>query len=47
MASVAVAATMGMISSHENTTIRFLFFYLSPLFGGSHSDFLRDQQCAP
>jgi peptidoglycan/LPS O-acetylase OafA/YrhL len=35
VASVAMAMTMGMISSHENTAIRFLFFYVSPLFGGS------------
>jgi peptidoglycan/LPS O-acetylase OafA/YrhL len=35
MASVAMAVTMAIISSHENTTIRLIFFYLSPLFGGS------------
>ena len=35
MTSVAMWVTMAIISSNENTTIRLIFFYLSPLFGGS------------
>jgi peptidoglycan/LPS O-acetylase OafA/YrhL len=35
MAGVAMAVTMAIISSNENTTIRLIFFYLGPLFGGS------------